>query len=113
MVGGKGSIVRPGGWELVLAWGAALLTPLGFLVLLTTGGEYSTDPAAATRHDITALVALAITAVMTAVAVVLGDRARRAGRPSGSAAAIIGGAIGICAVLMLSITIVADLLGWS
>jgi hypothetical protein len=112
MASGK-ALVRPGRWELVLAWGAALLTPVGFLVLLAAGGEYSADPGTATRHDITALAALALTAVLTAVAVLLGGRARRAGRTSGTAAAIVGGAIGICAVLMLSISIVADLLGWS
>ena len=105
------SEVHPAGGrvDLVLAWVGAALVPWGFLVLLTKGGEYAPEGAAA--HDITAVVALVATVAATALAVGFGLRANRRGRPSGLAAALLGGGLGIGLTLMLTMTVIEKFTG--
>lgn len=98
-----------GGVDLVLAWVGVALVPWGFLVLLTKGGEYAPEGAAA--HDITAVVALVATVAATALAVGFGLRANRRGRPGGLAAALLGGALGIGLTLMLTMTVIEKFTG--
>jgi multisubunit Na+/H+ antiporter MnhB subunit len=83
--------------------------PCGFLVLLGTGGEYAPDGARA--HDITAVVALAVTVVATVVAVGFGLRASRRGRSSGLGAAAVGGVLGSCLIVLLAVIVVDKFTG--